>query len=414
LGGWNNPRVFVYVTPQAGFLDVPYVLIMDIDGEQTEFPRTGVSGITTINLPASSNVKFYLQASEAFDVNVELELYSDFPTTVDFNNTTGVITLGGNIYFSDQVVNGILQAGQLPKIKVIDFLKGIIKAFNLIILPTTSTSFKVQSLDDWYAQGQVKDFTRYADVSKIDIARPDLNSTLNFSYKEPKTLIQDNYFDRNNDYYGDLEYDADFEGSTLDVSLPFENLMFSNFSDSTGLITDVNYALVLDDKLEEVQTAPILFYNKGVATLDNSLGVYNDAGTTTEVLTYNVVGQENGLNDTLTTTSLNWGSEVSTYTLTVQSNSLFNNYWSNYISNLYDIRRREVTVDCYLPPIVLAKLNLNDKIIIKGKRYLINNYTAELTKGKVQFTLLNDLNEIPQTETNNEGLQYELQTGLTG
>lgn len=53
-------------------------------------------------------------------------------------------------------------------IKLIDFLKGIQKKFNLIIYPdkTKLNQFVVETFNDWYADGEIKDFNKYMNLKE--------------------------------------------------------------------------------------------------------------------------------------------------------------------------------------------------------------------------------------------------------
>jgi hypothetical protein len=52
-----------------------------------------------------------------------------------------------------------------------------------------------------------------------------------------------------------------------------------------------------------------------------------------------------------------------------------------------------------LPLTILSKLKLNDRLIIRDKRYIINEMKSELTSGEVDFTLLNDFRPIKRRIT---------------
>jgi hypothetical protein len=58
---------------------------------------------------------------------------------------------------------------QIPEMKVIDFLSGLFKLFNLTAYVTTDGKIKVQTLDDFYASGTTRDITEYVDTSKSTV-----------------------------------------------------------------------------------------------------------------------------------------------------------------------------------------------------------------------------------------------------
>ena len=409
----------IAVTPDTGFEDVPYDIIRDVDGVQTRIPIESGVGISEWITAAEDLqvVKYYVSSTRAlnFDAELTVDRYSTSgpPTTTDIYNTV-TITTNGVVYFSDKTVNGVLQVGQLPKIKVEDFITGLIKMFNLVLVPKSSDSFTVQPLDDWYDNGEVKDFTKYVDLSTEIVEKPKLNKIINFNYQEPKTILQDNFNNTNNVFFSDLEFETEYDGNTLDVKLPFESLIMSRLSDSTGEVIDIRTGVCIDKELKPTKTKPIIFYKSGTSTALDDIGFRNDVGALISITNYNNVGQENGLANETITNTLNFGQEVSSITLNPVSDSLFSNYWQTYITSLYDDNRRVFKFTAYLPAGVLSLLELNDKLVINNRRYLINSFSADLTSGKTKLELLNDVVALDILPDTSNGLEYDLEAGLEG
>ena len=57
---------------------------------------------------------------------------------------------------------------------------------------------------------------------------------------------------------------------------------------------------------------------------------------------------------------------------------------------MYDPKNREITVKTRLPLSILTSLDLNDRVVIRDKRYIINNIKASLTSGETTLVLIND------------------------
>jgi hypothetical protein len=93
--------------------------------------------------------------------------------------------------------------------------------------------------------------------------------------------------------------------------------------------------------------------------------------------------------------SLNWGEEQSVnYPEFSAVNSLFFLWYRNYIAQLYDLRTRIVKLKAIIPQILLTDIKLNDKIIYKDKKYIINNFTTNLNTNEVSFELITDFRAI--------------------
>ena len=115
-------------------------------------------------------------------------------------------------------------------------------------------------------------------------------------------------------------------------------------------------------------------------------------GTSTQHTSYKAFGQE--YFDGTNTYSLNFPEQQSTLTNEVVVNSLYQTYYSNYIGNIFNYRARLIKVSAILPISVLTSLKLNNRVIIRDKRYIINSFTTDLTTGEASFELLTDLRTI--------------------
>ncbi len=103
---------------------------------------------------------------------------------------------------------------------------------------------------------------------------------------------------------------------------------------------------------------------------------------------------ESRVNADLTNNTLNWGVEISSYFLQPINNSLFNNYYLAYLNNLYSLKSRMVKVKMRLPYLELLNLRLNDRIVIRDKRYIINQYTTDLLTFESDFELIQDFRSV--------------------
>jgi hypothetical protein len=95
--------------------------------------------------------------------------------------------------------------------------------------------------------------------------------------------------------------------------------------------------------------------------------------------------------------SLNWGEEISSWYLSSAVNGLYKRHYENYLGNIFDIKSRLLIVKAYFNPVELVNIKLNDRIIIRDKRYTINKMTSDLTTGETTFELLTDyrVNDVP-------------------
>ena len=231
------------------------------------------------------------------------------------------------------------------------------------------------------------------EFSKNTIKPPELFNKINFLYEETDTAVGSEFRDLNNGIgYGDLVYDGEDGNKSFDVKLPFENITFENLTDHvTDIPSNLHVGKSIDSKGDAILPKPVLFYDRGFKNSTPAYGVFDDSAVINYYNQYHNIGQEDSTSTVATTTSLNFGSEVSTYNFEVQTKSLFINYWSDFISDLYDGKRRVYTYTAYLPLSLLLKLQLNDALVIDGRRLLINNMSVNLTTMKAKFELINDI-----------------------
>ena len=280
-----------------------------------------------------------------------------------------------------------------PDMKVSDFFSGILKMFNLTAFSEDGINFTLEQLENWYYQGQIEDFSEYC-LTDFEYNRIKPYKKIEFKYEKSESIINRKFNELFGREYGDLDYSFPYDGSDYNIKLPFEDLQFSKF-DSTDL--QVGYALKPD--LNPYAPKPIILYFTGLYSGD----LYFDNGTAPDVNLgqFSIFGQDliNGLQPS---DSLNWGVEISSFLLSPVNNSLFNNYYLSYLSNLYAQKSRMVKVKMRLPYNKLLALKLNDRIVIRDKRYIINQYTTDLTTFESDFELIQDFRTL---EFSNGGLK---------
>ncbi len=296
-------------------------------------------------------------------------------------------TVSGSIINTNQFV---------PKLKVIDFLKSVIKMYNLVVVPNSSTSFYINTLDDWYAEGQVYDISRFVDTSEIAVNRSKIFKEIRFAFQSPQTILAEQFEKTNNTAYGDLETklkNADgtaLDGESFEIEVDFEQMVYEKLLDlNTEEETNIVYGLSLSNSLGEVSPEPHLFYAISKDISGNPISIVDDTGTKSQ-LNGNVFMPSHADSDSHNYSTC-FGGEVNEHTGGVNSNSLFKLFYEDYITDSFSINRRKHDVNARLPIWLLTKLQLNDRLIIGPDRYIINEMTVNATNQMAQFELLNDI-----------------------
>ena len=338
------------------------------------------------NIPASFGNGAYTFFVEAFQATTYTYAYSfsyiKWRIIGSANTTFPSVSLGTG---SGSLNSNLNLLNYMPDIKVSDFLSGILKMFNLTAFSTDGINFTLEQLENWYFLGGIKDFSGYC-TTDLDFNRIKPYKKINFEYEKSENLLSRNFFTTNSREYGNLSSTFNTDGSDYSIKLPFENLLFNKF---TGTNLQVGYALKSD--LNPYAPKPIILYfterKSGTLFINNGSGATN-------VSNFNVFGQDCIDTADLTNNTLNWGVEISSYFLQPINNSLFNNYYLAYLTNLYSLKSRMVKVKMRLPYLELLNLRLNDRIVIRDKRYIINQYTTDLTTFESDFELIQDFRTI--------------------
>jgi hypothetical protein len=149
---------------------------------------------------------------------------------------------------------------------------------------------------------------------------------------------------------------------------------------------------------------PVILYDYG--TIASASFKINDGSSTTTANAYNVFGQDTSISGVNFTS--NFGAEQSTFTNFIETNSLYNNYYAEYINNIFNIKARITKIKAIMPIPFLTALKLNDRVVIRDKRYTINSYSTDLTTGEVDLELLNDFRVVGSAPTPPTNEWYQL------
>ena len=276
-----------------------------------------------------------------------------------------------------------------PDIKVIDFMTGILKMFNLAIYNESENIYTIEPLNDYYENGTSRDLTAYVE-DKNDLERIKSFSKVVFKYQKSENFMNSLFFQNNGIEYGELQATFNSDGGQYDVTLPFENILFNNFKDNL----QVGYYLKTDF-ITKLVPKPVLLYRYDESSLFTPTIKIKKVDTNTIVGTsdYVAFGQDVVGDDTLNH-SMNFGFENSTLLNIAIENGLYFDYYQEYLANVYNPKSRNLKVKAKLTPALILNLRLNDRIILFQKAYLINQFTTDLTTGIVNLDLLSDFRTI--------------------
>ena len=321
-------------------------------------------------------------------------------------------TLNGSVSFSNantfstSAVFEFNITQQIPKIKIIDFLSGLFKMFNLTAYVDDIGTIVVRTLDSYYADStQVYNIDKYLDTTKsnVEVALP--FKEINFSYKGLGTLLAKQFEQIYNSGWGSISYKLnnriyDAPTENYKVELPFEHMQYERLYDinpsGTGASTTFQYGYFVDDNFEPYYGEPLLFY----PILNNGTSIrIRDEETEDEddITRYFIPSNSLALDCATSKVNIHFQNEINEYTAreagdpTCFTDTLFETKYKTYIQDVFNEKRRLTKVTAYLPMKVYYNLQLNDLIELGQDSYKINSMKTDLTTGKTEFELLNTI-----------------------
>lgn len=288
----------------------------------------------------------------------------------------------------------VIVADQMPEQKVYDFITGLVKMFNLVIEPTSRTKFIVEPLDDWYALGTNYDITQYTDTANLKITKPELYQRISFNYQESDAYEMRNHRLTNGGIgYGDVRADFTFDGGELLNKNSFELLRYQKLDDLSGGVTNFLVGKSIDKEGDPYIGAPVIFYSPSTLNITSyPIGFVDETGlTTTASNQVYLCANINSRTAADVTQMLTYGLEVDPLHEQSFSQTLYNQFWEDYITDLYSASRRVYSLKARFPAKVISALRMNDKLDIAGRRYVINQVKVNLRTNEATLELLNDV-----------------------
>lgn len=409
--------------------------------------QAGASRSITFEVAASFSstnyqVKWIIESNTAisFTPSIELTEFIVNPLTgtpTGSNVATWNIDGSGN---SISTVSEVIITQNAPDIKVIDFLSGLFKMFNLTAYYVDDVGdadfgkIKVDTLDNFYAdrvnnpsEGEW-DITKFVDTSRLQIDRAFEYNEIDFSYQEPSTLLSINHQEQFNDIFGDEEVRPQNidRGTVYDVTVPFEHMKFERIIDANqsgtspysavtspaAYITDILWGYSAAGEFtsdtdvtpntgnyEPVLTKPLVFYAIQETGLTSAKGIkWISDGTPISLTQYYRPSNtnEDATTSTAAAFTINFDDEIDEWNLTNYggtTNSLFKKFYATYINGIFNEKKRLFKLKAYLSTDILANYRLNDELVIQDKTFRINSIETNFNTEVSNLELLNKLTD---------------------
>ena len=284
---------------------------------------------------------------------------------------------------------------QIPTIKIIDFISGLFKTFNLTAYVDKITkTIVVKTLNEFYADGGSYDITKYIDVNKssVNISLP--YREINFQHGDTKTFLSSFHDQKFGKVWGKSEFtnSEKLDGSIYGIKTPFSQMKYERLIDSNNnSTTQIQFGYFVDDNKESYFGKPLIFYPIR-QTSSTQISFLDSTTTHSPLTTYNIPSNSVSTSSLTSSYNLNFYNETNEYTGdSTFINTLFQAYYSNYITSVFNPSNRISKVSAYLPLRILLNYTLADRFVLNGHSYKINSITTNFESGKSEIELLNDL-----------------------
>ena len=390
------------ITPAAGFEEVKYSTfqrqvvggpLIPILTNVTDWSDSVFETRFFENRKVPVRQEIFIQSSEPMTFTAQYNIVKEFFEPSGFgNHGEWRRVFDSHLFKQSQGTSGEISISEImPQMKVKDFLSGIVKMYNLTIVPNSATDFTIEPLNDWYARGKIIDISNYVYTSSSTVAKGKILKNINFKFKENETFLIDAFKNIHGRPYGDLEsiikddQGKQLDGDKLEIKVPFSNMLFERLQN-----TNIQYGLSTTSSIEETVPKNLLFYGIKKNISSNPICLIDENGNENK-LNANLWMPFHVNNTDTKEFSTVFNAETEPYTNTQIDNSLFRLYYQDYITDIFSEKRRVYSYTGKLPDYLLSNLKLNDRLVIKGTRYLINTIQTNLTTNNITLSLLNDI-----------------------
>jgi len=394
-------RYVTTVRPKAGFEDVPYKINLYFNNQQV----VGTVFITGDQSRWQGNLDFTEEWNVKAEVVTQESFEFDATTRLEYKSLAGFYVFGGNVFnnsYNNQVIDLVMNIIELlPEIKVYDILTSLFKTFNLTAV-ADGEDINIEDLQSWYSSGEIYDVTKFIDLKKETVNRGKIYREINFKFEESEQILAEEYKQSNNLAYGDLEFKLTDEngqdlesvdGDVLDIECIFENPIHERLIDlNDNSNINIQYTPYFNREIEAISGNAFMFYADKTIITANTLGFLND-GVYEEIYSAFMPSHSYVINEN--TFNLNFNAEVNEFTNGIMPNTIYKRYYDDYITDIFSIKRRNYKYKAILPDYLLSNLKLNDRLIIKDRRYLINKISSNLVDREDTLELINDIYDAP-------------------
>ena len=293
----------------------------------------------------------------------------------------------------------------MPDMTVLEFLTGLFKMFNLVAEvrndSSTQKTIVVKTLDDFYSSSLIEtDLTDKIDISTSTVNKALPYTKINFQYEDTGSLLAKQHGETLGQVWGGEDYDvADSRyKSEYTVKPPFGHMKFERLINGYDNVqTDIQVGFSVTKSNEDTTAGtqekynpyigkPVLFYPILISG-ETIPYLYNSRAAYTTISSYFI--PSNAVDVEISQTN-HFGIENNEYDITGPgyTENLFEQYYKNYITSIFDQRARLTKLKAVLTNAFITKFSLADKVVVSGEKYFINKINVDIVTGKSDLELI--------------------------
>ena len=350
-----------------------------LDGNFSLYIGMRINGVAGPSYWVTANTDFSVDFTVNLEANDQIKLYASHIGALGVVNTRDILSYRWTCTSAPSSPIGLTvsMTDLMPKMKQRDFIAGVAKLFNLVIVPdrTTPNKLNVYDYQTWIASGVVKDWTYKLDISQPITIQPttDLQGrSINFTFQEGGAIIEQAFKNSFGYSHGTLQI-ADtaneFAQGEFSVEVPFVSSLYNRLNNTANL----EILQLFDLEGKSIDSQPRLMWYQGVreclryGVLDqtvptiNQLYEYPKFGVYTESYTKDI--------------TLTFGQAVLDNRIPPPYN-LFTEFWATYLTEIYASDAVMLTAQVVLEPSEVYNLDLNTQIYLDQEYWRINKLTG--------------------------------------
>ena len=396
--------------------------VNDLSGDKHPMNMKGNSseGTPRIDLPEGL-YSFHLETTSAIDFDLDIAVKKNRPGFAlgwAGEMRTFVISYTASYSFPTAVEKDTSEL--IPnKIKIIDFLTGLFKMFNLTAVVNNDRVIEVKTLDNFYASGQTVNLTEYTDITEATIESIIPFSSIEFKYDGLDTIFASQHEEIAGKPWGtaiwpnktaDSSSDDFLEvGESYEVVVPFEHHKFNRLYDGdvedVNQLTKIQWGYSVNSDENSIVGKPLLFYpilpsTEGIT--QEQIEVVTTSTTSQNITSYYVPSNSLKLLPDTDLKNINFYAETNEYSGTPFTGTLYKEYYDDYITQTFDPASRVYKYKANIPDDILRELKLNDSVIIFDYTFRVNKIVTNFLTGMTQLELINKSNLLPSLDNEDD------------